>query len=80
MSLFDVKTTEPKSDHRDVIVFAGALDSWAKALDDPSVEFSLMGLKLFENVNGFFPGGGPGSQEANQFLLDLNDFLLSWPS
>jgi len=80
MSLKDIKSTDPKTAPADIAVYAAALDMWADDLNDASVEFSLTGLKLFENVNGFFPGGRPGSEDSMQFLTDLNDFILSWPS
>lgn len=79
MSLFNIKQTDPSTDPLTSAVFAQALDAWTEELDDSALEFSLLGLKLFENVNGFFPGLGKHTS-TQQFLTDLNQFILSWPS
>lgn len=77
MSLFNIKETDPKTDPDTIAMYAHALDAWTETLADASVEFTLMGLKMFENINGFYP---PTATACDQFLLDLNDFVLSWPS
>jgi hypothetical protein len=77
MGIRDIQTVDSTTDEETTHLFAAALDAWAEQLDDYPTEFSLMGLKLFENTNGFYPKDGDA---ARQFLIDLNDFCLAWPT